>query len=55
VQAAFQRSLELLEARRELLERCARRLLQQETLDAEQLRELSAAPASVPAQASPQG
>jgi len=43
VQAAFQRSLSLLEARRELLERCARQLLQQETLDAEGLRQLSAA------------
>jgi len=43
VQAAFQRSLSLLEARRELLERCARQLLQQETLDAEELRQLSAA------------
>jgi len=42
VQAAFQRSLSLLEARRELLERCARQLLQQETLDAEELRQLSA-------------
>ncbi len=39
VQAAFQRSLSLLEARRELLERCARQLLQQETLDAEELRQ----------------
>jgi len=54
VQAAFQRSLSLLQARRELLERCARQLLQQETLDAEQLRELSAVPASDPAQTSPQ-
>jgi len=44
----------LLEERHELLERCARRLLQQETLDAEQLRELSAAPTSDPAQTSPQ-
>nr|WP_234462254.1 ATP-dependent zinc metalloprotease FtsH [Stutzerimonas stutzeri] len=43
VQAAFQRSLSLLEARRELLERCARQLLQQETLDAEELCQLSAA------------
>jgi len=43
VQAAFQRSLSLLEARRERLERCARQLLQQETLDAEELRQLSAA------------
>lgn len=43
VQSAFQRSLTLLEARRELLERCARQLLQQETLDAEALRALSAA------------
>ncbi len=54
VQSAFQRSLGLLEERHELLERCARRLLQQETLDADELRELSAAPASDPAQASPQ-
>ena len=42
VQAAFDRSLALLEARRELLERCARRLLAQETLDAGELRELAA-------------
>jgi len=54
VQSAFQRSLGLLEERHELLERCARRLLQQETLDADELRELSAAPASGSAQASPQ-
>ena len=54
VQSAFQRSLGLLEERHELLERCARRLLQQETLDADELRELSAAPASDPVQASPQ-
>ena len=54
VQSAFQRSLGLLEERHELLERCARRLLQQETLDADELRELSAAPASDPVQESPQ-
>ncbi|MBE7376915.1 ATP-dependent zinc metalloprotease FtsH [Pseudomonas lopnurensis] len=40
VQSAFQRSLGLLQARRELLERCAQRLLQQETLEAEELRAL---------------
>jgi len=52
VQAAFQRSLSLLEARRELLERCARQLLQQETLDAEELPQLDAGaaePAALPA------
>ncbi|HTO19147.1 MAG TPA: ATP-dependent zinc metalloprotease FtsH [Pseudomonas sp.] len=37
VQAAFERSLELLKARREQLERSARRLLEQETLSGEQL------------------
>ncbi len=42
VQSAFQRSVDLLQARRALLERCARQLLQQETLDAGQLRALSA-------------
>ena len=42
VQSAFQRSVDLLQARRALLERCARKLLQQETLDAGQLRALSA-------------
>ncbi|MAL93329.1 MAG: cell division protein FtsH [Pseudomonas sp.] len=42
VQSAFQRSVDLLQARRALLERCARQLLQQETLDAGQLRVLSA-------------
>ncbi len=40
VERAFQRSVELLEARRELLERCARRLLEAETLDAAQLKAL---------------
>lgn len=49
VQSAFQRSLALLEARRELLERSAHRLLQQETLDGEALRELSVATVSAPA------
>ena len=43
VQSAFQRSLALLEARRELLERSASRLLQQETLEGEELLSLSAA------------
>jgi len=42
VQSAFQRSVDLLQARRALLERCARQLLQQETLDAGQLRALGA-------------
>ena len=42
VQSAFQRSVDLLQVRRALLERCARQLLQQETLDAGQLRALSA-------------
>jgi len=49
VQASFQRSLTLLEARRELLERSAQRLLQQETLDGEALLELSAATVVAPA------
>ena len=40
VQAAFDRSLGLLEERRELLERCARRLLEQETLSGEELQAL---------------
>jgi len=40
VQSAFQRSLELLQARRDLLERCARELLAQETLDGAQLHAL---------------
>ncbi|WP_241786828.1 hypothetical protein [Stutzerimonas stutzeri] len=53
VQSSFQRSLELLEARRALLERSARRLLQQETLDGEALRELSAAVGDLPVQAAP--
>ena len=53
VQSSFQRSLELLEARRVLLERSARRLLQQETLDGEALRELSAAVGDLPVQAAP--
>ena len=53
VQSCFQRSLELLEARRALLERSARRLLQQETLDGEALRELSAAVGDLPVQAAP--
>lgn len=48
VQAAFQRSLALLEARRGLLERSARQLLQQETLDGEALRALGAAMADQP-------
>ncbi len=41
VQSTFQRSLALLEARRESLERCAQRLLQQETLEAAELRVLA--------------
>ena len=53
VQSSFQRSLELLEARRALLERSAQRLLQQETLDGEALRELSAAVGDLPVQAAP--
>ncbi len=40
IEAAFKRSLGVLEARRESLERGAQLLLQQETLDAEQLRAL---------------
>ncbi|OHC11153.1 MAG: cell division protein FtsH [Pseudomonadales bacterium GWC1_66_9] len=40
VERAFQRTVALLEERRELLERSARRLLEEETLDAEQLAEL---------------
>ena len=53
VQSSFQRSLELLEARRALLERGAQRLLQQETLDGEALRELSAAVGDLPVQPAP--
>ena len=53
VQSSFQRSLELLEARRALLERSAQRLLQQETLDGEALRELSAAVGDLPVQPAP--
>ncbi|WP_460426435.1 ATP-dependent zinc metalloprotease FtsH [Azotobacter armeniacus] len=40
VERAFQRTVALLEERRALLERSARRLLEEETLDAEQLAEL---------------
>ncbi|ACO77072.1 ATP-dependent metallopeptidase M41, FtsH [Azotobacter vinelandii CA] len=40
VEHAFQRTVTLLEERRALLERSARRLLEEETLDAEQLAEL---------------
>ena len=40
VQAAFERSVELLKARREQLERSARRLLEQETLSGEELQAL---------------
>ncbi|AJE22722.1 ATP-dependent zinc metalloprotease FtsH [Azotobacter chroococcum] len=40
IERAFQRTVALLEERRELLERSARRLLEEETLDAEQLAEL---------------
>jgi len=50
VQSAFQRSLALLEARRELLERSASRLLQQETLEGEELLSLSAASISASAE-----
>ena len=50
VQSAFQRSLALLEARRELLERSASRLLQQETLEGEELLSLSAASVSASAE-----
>ena len=53
VQSSFQRSLELLEARRALLERSAQRLLQQETLDGEALREVSAAVGDLPVQPAP--
>ncbi|HAB64798.1 MAG TPA: cell division protein FtsH, partial [Pseudomonas sp.] len=53
VQASFQRSLTLLEARRELLDRSAQRLLQQETLDGEALLELGAATADLPAPPAP--
>lgn len=53
VQSSFQRSLELLEARRALLERSAQRLLQHETLDGEALRELSAAVGDLPVQPAP--
>jgi len=41
VQSAFQRSLDILQARRELLERCARELLARETLEASELRALA--------------
>ena len=40
VQAAFERSLELLRARRDVLERSARRLLERETLSGEELQAL---------------
>jgi len=40
IERAFQRTVALLEERHELLERCARRLLEEETLDTEQLAEL---------------
>ena len=42
VESCFARALELLTERRGLLERCARELLERETLDAEQLRALTA-------------
>lgn len=44
--AAFARSLALLQERRALLERCAQRLLAEETLDAKALQALCEAPAS---------
>ncbi|MDV7212476.1 ATP-dependent zinc metalloprotease FtsH [Azotobacter beijerinckii] len=40
IERAFLRTVALLEERHELLERCARRLLEEETLDTEQLAEL---------------
>ena len=42
VESCFRRAVELLTERRGLLERCARELLERETLDAEQLRALTA-------------
>ncbi|MFC2973716.1 ATP-dependent zinc metalloprotease FtsH [Azotobacter bryophylli] len=44
VEEAFERTLGLLRERRELLERCAKRLLEEETLDAEELAEMVGAP-----------
>ncbi|MBB3102185.1 ATP-dependent zinc metalloprotease FtsH [Azomonas macrocytogenes] len=46
IERAFQRTVALLEERRALLERCARRLLEKETLDAGQLAELTSKPRS---------
>ena len=45
VQAAMGRALDLLRERRDVLERCARRLLEKETLDEKELMELVGPPA----------
>ncbi|BBK41896.1 ATP-dependent zinc metalloprotease FtsH [Allostella vacuolata] len=47
VQSAFERTVALLEARRELLERSARRLLEKETLGEAELRALTGQPAAI--------
>ncbi|SEJ22431.1 cell division protease FtsH [Azotobacter beijerinckii] len=52
IERAFQRTVALLEERHELLERCARRLLEEETLDTEQLAELVGAGRKDPAESS---
>ncbi|SEJ44451.1 cell division protease FtsH [Azotobacter beijerinckii] len=52
IERAFQRTVALLEERHELLGRCARRLLEEETLDTEQLAELVGAGRKDPAESS---
>jgi len=52
IERAFQRTVALLEERHELLERCARRLLEEETLDTEQLAELVGTGRKDPAESS---
>jgi cell division protease FtsH len=48
VQTAMDRALEILKTRRETLERCARRLLEVETLDEKELTQLIGPPAGPP-------
>jgi cell division protease FtsH len=48
VQSAMDRALEILRARRDILERCARRLLEVETLDEKELTQLVGPPAGPP-------
>ena len=48
VQAAMGRALDILRERRDVLERCARRLLEKETLDEKELAELTGPPAGPP-------